>query len=474
MATEYKLSYTAAEIDEKLGKVVDIDATLTKSGAAADAKAVGDALTLIEQDIKELKGEETPEVLTAVAPETVYLNGDIYIANSRVYVKTGMYGFTDVIVCAVSAGRKYRFDAYTVFGAETAYALGSGVYDRPADGYNTGVPYISSDDKEEGKYSYEIIPETDCYLYVQYRTSLGIDPNKVVYEVTGGTGKKNNYPEFAVSADGNGIEISYPYGRDVLTVLLKKRGGNNLFDFYTLKTGAEMLCDSTTDWHSPFIVAAVDNADGDTPENKYFTGGNHQTNNSGSGGAVTARTSELVFYADGKIVDAGETGHADVIEMRWTNMVQGYNTSKADGSGREILRENHVLTFTNGKFESYVELVPLENVILSTYYGLQGILRAWDKIRYPGGTNRAEYTGDSESGDSTTYCIDCRGESHLMRIELDPLFDLGKRENTFVTGTRGAFSESYGKCYFTVVNTEVSMAAGDMYCLRGAYTFSPA
>lgn len=47
MATEYKLSYTAQEIDEKLGKIVDIDTTLTKSGFAADAKVVGDALAKI-------------------------------------------------------------------------------------------------------------------------------------------------------------------------------------------------------------------------------------------------------------------------------------------------------------------------------------------------------------------------------------------------------------------------------------------
>ena len=44
MATEYKLSYPAAQINEKLGKIVDLDTTLTHEGEAADAKATGDAV----------------------------------------------------------------------------------------------------------------------------------------------------------------------------------------------------------------------------------------------------------------------------------------------------------------------------------------------------------------------------------------------------------------------------------------------
>lgn len=58
MATEYRLSYTASEIDERLGMVsslndkvndlennmIAVDQTLTVEGAASDAKAVGDAL----------------------------------------------------------------------------------------------------------------------------------------------------------------------------------------------------------------------------------------------------------------------------------------------------------------------------------------------------------------------------------------------------------------------------------------------
>ena len=50
MATEYKLSYTAEEINNRLGNP---DTTLSVSGKAADAKAVGDALETLEGKIPE-------------------------------------------------------------------------------------------------------------------------------------------------------------------------------------------------------------------------------------------------------------------------------------------------------------------------------------------------------------------------------------------------------------------------------------
>lgn len=302
------------------------------------------------------------------------------------------------------------------------------------------------------------------------KDSADIDSSNNSNEIT----IKPHTAKFAVTDDGNGIEISYGYGEDVLTVLLNKRGGNDLFDFCKISTSAETIFHSTSsDWHSPFIVKALDNGDGDTPESAYFTGGNHQTNNFGAGGAATARTSKLELFADSKPLSAGDSGTADIIEMRWTNMIQGYNTTKADGSGREVLQENHILKFINEKFEAYVEIIPLEDVIISTYYGLQGITSSYPKVRYIGGANQGEYEGTSESGDLTTYRIECHRGNHKMNIEIDPEFDLGKRTDTFAHGTKGAFATEYGKCYFTIINKPVAMSANSTYCLRGSWEFAP-
>ena len=85
MVTEYKLSYPAAEINEKLGKIVDLDITLTNEGEAADAKATGDALNQLKDDLADLQtGIEAKEsrytiktVMDSVStPHTQYYLGN--------------------------------------------------------------------------------------------------------------------------------------------------------------------------------------------------------------------------------------------------------------------------------------------------------------------------------------------------------------------------------------------------------------
>lgn len=456
--------------EEKLNK----DFGVEKAGAALIVGADGKVAVLVE----DAGGEQ----LTVVAPVRIYKKGFCYVVESTGKVFISGNEYMDTAAYQVYAGKKYRFKGKSIISCQYTYAMGPTLYDMPESGFNAGVVYthVQYEAVSEELYEYEIIPDSDCYLYVQCgqkeSNNSRVDPEQNLVAVTAVASSKAGVgARYAVSSDGNGIEISYPYGDDTLTVTLNKRGGNNLFDFRKIETKTETLFDSSSsDWHAPFVVAAVNNADGDTPDNQYFTGGNHQTNNTGAGGAATARTSALKFYADGKLLSAGDAGNAIKLEMRWTNFVQGYNTSKADGSGREILQENHILTFANGRFDTSVEIIPLEAVTMKTWYGLQAVVGSkYPNIRYPGGANRGEYQGNSESGDSTACVMDCYGDAHRMRIAVDPVFDLGKRSESFAIGTKGAFSTDYGKCYFTIVNKDVSMAAGDMYCLRGSYEFTP-
>lgn len=452
-----------------LDEIIDENGDIVQEGTvlkAENLEHIEDGIVALDEKIN---GNDKP-TYEEVPFLQVYEKGYNYVvtSNGRLFVSNNEY--INTYVYQVFAGKKYRFNGESIVGCDYSYVLAQSVYDRPSSGFNTGAIYtfIHSETEVGVVHEYEVVPESDGYLYVQ----LIPEYEPFMFEVIDNLGDSFG-ASYTVADDGNGIEISYPYGNNTLTVVLNKRGGNNLFDFRKISTKTETLFDaSLSDWHSPFVVAAVENINGDTPNNQYFTGGNHQTNNNSSGGAVTARTSMLQFYADGRLVTFGKSGNASKIEMRWTNMVQGYNTSKADGSGREILQENHILTFVNGKFEASVELIALENVVMKTYYGLQGIItNAWPKTRYIGGTNRAEYTGASESGDMTTYCMECYSNKHKMRIEIDPLLDLGRRADAFASGTKGAFSTDYGKCYFTVINKEISMMENDAYHLRGAYTF---
>lgn len=290
--------------------------------------------------------------------------------------------------------------------------------------------------------------------------------------------------QYKVSGDEVSVSAAYATGEDIL-VTLKKKGGNNIFDFYQFATFAhgkaiEDLVDSDltiiqtigTDWHAPFIVKAVNNADGDMPSVNHFTGGNHEYTNTGSGGTATGRTASVKVYADNSEVTDG-CGACRHIEIKWTNYVQATNTKKADGTGREVLIENHALFFDGVEWKTQVEVIPLEDIIMATWYGLQatGTSGVYKAIRYVGATNRGLYDGSSRSicGDDKATKVICCGEKHKLEIEIDPVYDLGDRR--YYNGTEGIFCEKYGKVYFNIIGN-ARLAKDCLYCLRGKYKFS--
>ena len=293
--------------------------------------------------------------------------------------------------------------------------------------------------------------------------------------------------QYQVNGDVVKVAGNYSSDADIL-VTLKKKGGNNIFDFWQFATfergkKIEHLLDTDltgiqtvgTDWHAPFIVKAINNADGDMPDSYAFTGGNHEYTNTGSGGTATGRTSMIKVYADNREVGNG-SGICCKLEIKWTNYVQATNTKKEDGTGREVLIENHVLSFDGVEWKTYVEIVPLEDIRIITWYGLQasGVSTIYKSIRYVGATNRLLYDGSVERstcGDNKTIKVVCGGERHKIEIEIDPTLDVGDRR--YYNGVEGIFSEKYGKIYFNVVSGAV-FEKDCMYCLRGKYRFTPA
>ena len=69
-----QLSYTSAEIEERLGRM-DLDDTLTLSDHAADAKAVGDALDDLRDDIADIG---------VATPVEIYVDGTSLVINTDV------------------------------------------------------------------------------------------------------------------------------------------------------------------------------------------------------------------------------------------------------------------------------------------------------------------------------------------------------------------------------------------------------
>lgn len=291
---------------------------------------------------------------------------------------------------------------------------------------------------------------------------------------------------YKVSNDSITLSSKYSNAKDVQYVL-ERKGGNNLFDFSKIYiydssdslpvihdiSDTNLFISGVGDWHAPFKIAAVNNANGDQPQNdSYFTGGNHQYNNTGSGSTATASHVSLEFIADGITLVSGDTGYAKNIEIVWVNNIQGYNTTKADGSGREILQERHKMFFDGYEFKTYVELVPLEDITCKLWYGFQIFNDAYTHVQYLDGSYRAakSVSIESESGDASSTIVRLFDDAgNVAEMEIDPTFDLGKRSN--YTGTGSMFTASYGKTYCGIINKSTAMNEGCVYSLRGIYRF---
>lgn len=321
-----------------------------------------------------------------------------------------------------------------------------------------------------------------------------------------------DYTQVSIAILGNVPKLSYALlgkmywqvENDMLTVVSKydketdlvvkfgKRGPNNLPDFISFATclnniqivssgaNATEFIGNVTDWHSPFQIKAVDNGDGDKGDNYNFTGGNHNYNNVSTigDGLATARCGSLKFIIDGCETVSG-SGYSDNIKVAWENYVQGNNTIKADGTGREIIKEVHELIIDNGTFKSSGYIEPLEKVHIYSYYGYQiyglNLNTAFNhSIAFIGGTNRKEITEISvanESGNTDCNGFIVKGSEHICRLTIDVNYDLGKRD--LYEGTKGCFNTPTQKAYTNLISNAFNLEAGNRYYSRAVWEFFP-
>ena len=296
----------------------------------------------------------------------------------------------------------------------------------------------------------------------------------------------NAKPSFSYNIYETGIQVIYKLDNVDFMVQLDETGGNGLFDFHKLGkinnsseypstkfANVDIIKTSYTDWHSPFMVGAINNIDGDNKNNDeynhHYTGGNHQYNNQGSGSTRTARLSSLHFYIDG-IEKINNIGYGNRLEVKWTNFVQGYNTTKQDGSGREILKEDHILTFDGKDWKSHVELTALEDIHIICAYGfacdLSEIFNS--NVRYIGGENRQIYNVNesSDCGNTKASKIIAEGSNYSTSIELDLTYGAGALNDN--VDPAPAFCRG-NKIYFSLMNRKVN--EGEHYYYRGVFKF---
>ena len=346
---------------------------------------------------------------------------------------------------------------------------------------------IASDNKYQPKGNY-LTEHQDLSGYAKKATTLS------GYGITDGATKEefNQLSEeiddqkkvYFKTVDG-GIYVNAHYSEaNDITFYLCKHGANSLFDFYSIGLVAKAIPTSKVtiptkyivqtsgDWHAPYVVKAVNNADGQMLASNYFTGGNHGYDNTATG-VPTARCENLKMYADGKSLATGNEGYCDKIRIEWDNFVQAYNTTKANGTGREVLREHITMLFDGYKWNTETTIYPLEAIKIQTWYGLQFFTANYDYVAYINGATGliSAQSESGESGNATPNAMKFFNLEDTAIVEIDTAYDLGTRKHASTT-TAGFFARgTYGKAYGTIINASTEFLSGGAYSLRGSYVF---
>lgn len=296
----------------------------------------------------------------------------------------------------------------------------------------------------------------------------------------------SDHKKMAVDVDGTNINITVPSGTKHLHYKLGhfQNSKNAFFDFLSIGATEERnalpksetaLFVNGSDFFGPYIVRALNNANGDMPDSLNFTGASHAYSGNTEGNTnATGRSVVEAILLDG-VKCTKYSGHCNTLDVYWTNYVQATNTKKADGTGREVLKENYHLHFDGVSFEIENDITALEEIEIVRYYGLQighGVTGYNYNISYVGSRNNIV----SAKGNSKSSDINCR-EIFIQRTDAPIECRFGLHPVGLGTFYRNswysAFDTDYGKSYFFLVNSDEKcpMAKNQQVNFKGYYKF---
>ena len=277
----------------------------------------------------------------------------------------------------------------------------------------------------------------------------------------------------------NSYDVCYSFGN-------KYNTPNANFDFYgiSLYNRADQLGDGTlvsehfaaqTDSILPIIVAATNNADGDFPTSTdLYTGGFHGYNNaSTSTTKPTSRTISQKVYADGFEVVDGTDRFCQKVKMVVVTNVQGCNTEKSDGSGREIMEQTIVVSVDSLNTRVNVQWKALEDVTIYSLHGFaisapscngRFIGSKTDRGLYPIGTVKR-----TTSIPDAIRAILSNG--HYLDIRLNRMLDLGRYGYNDEVDSYKATITTANKIYTLMLSEQMPMSQNDVVQYEADYQF---
>ena len=277
--------------------------------------------------------------------------------------------------------------------------------------------------------------------------------------------KIDNIKRVNTNMIGNETQIKWFDGNNNMMLVFKPCGVNQLPQIKDLYKNGIKILDGNTDFISPFIVAGDSQFAGDKTESFEFTGGYHGYNGDGTG-SPTARN---ISY---KVIN--DSNKCKIVVV---NNIQGFNTKKVDGTGKEILQEEIIYTITPCKVNVDVKLTALEWCRISSYMGLQAQNTTWeDRILICDDDTHKQWlslahqniNGGNKTQSSCNKMILNKGNDYL-EMKIDTSYGLGKLK--YVSDTSPLmWCADYNKTYFNLVkDKDLTLSKNDVICWSGEY-----
>lgn len=272
-----------------------------------------------------------------------------------------------------------------------------------------------------------------------------------------------------LGADKN-MQISfYPCGVNQLFALAKVSYFSGRPAYNQEQASSEFS--TCTDWVGPYYVCSASSTNsGLTPK---FTGGWHGSNGDGTG-SPTASISEVSFIVDGEKVSGNFETNCNQVDLYVTNVIRGYDYSLTN---KDLLKEKvHYSMKPNRQIDVQVRIEALENLVIQRYYGLQSQNFAlFDQVSYMADQqviNTAGINIDSRCSTNegiNTIHLNSNKNLHRLRLVLNTTEGLGVSGN-LGSGVPKAFSASYRKSYFNLVNgKDLPLKIGEEVYWKGSY-----
>lgn len=272
------------------------------------------------------------------------------------------------------------------------------------------------------------------------------------------------------------LQITNPSMLSGASTTMNFVGPNHLYSIQSIHLWHEahqLTIESASDWLSPYQVKAQANASLSAPPR--FTGGWHGQKGNHKG-SPTATMKSVLYYSDGKQLTPNSVGHGRVIHILTNQCIQGYNTK------RDLIDEYTLYTFVGNTVKVRVIAFALETLTIEKLYGIETQNTQFDGLihyHFQNGTTLSQSTGISSNSGKRTSAqtlsyISLTGINHPFVLQAKMNYDAGfKRFPYLGADVPEAFTASYGKSYFNLINgIPLVLTAGERFQWSGQLTFS--